>query len=346
MFNLTAGAMSKEKIDLVDVQKLDSSIVVDLKYASNENMFERPVYPENIAYLRKSTAEKLLNAQKKLQEQGFGLMIWDAYRPLSVQKLMWEINSDPKYVANPKTGSIHNRGGAVDVTLVDKNGKELPVPTGFDDFSVKAQADYSKLPEETIKNREILKKAMTSSGFSQYAKEWWHFTDTEAARFSVLNISFEDLAAITQTVKKINPNQAAGSTTLSIFEKKKIVFNLIDIKEGLIVLNPAASYKTQDKAATYQGIAAENKLQEFYLKIDPQNMVLFDEATYELIVLPASEFSQFYFFINDEPSLPRGKIFNMVGRITIKTDGLVLKSRGINWQEDGNIIKIKVFRWK
>lgn len=337
-----AGAqeMDKTKIDLVNIKTLDSSIIIDLKYASKDNFFGKVLYSSNTAYLRKSTADKLILAHKKLQEQGFGIKIWDAYRPLSVQKIMWELKPDANYVANPETGSAHNRGCAIDVTLVDKNGKEVTMPTKFDDFSAKAKTDYAKLPIKALKNREILKNALLSEGFVQYKNEWWHFNDEDAKNFDVLNISFEELSKIEDS------ENAKKSSLFPSFENKKIIFDLSAIKEGFSFVNSTPVYNTDKQVYAYKGLIAENKDQDFYLEVQYPNVVLFDTEKYELILDFSKNIQQSSFFINKEQSFPSEKIFSLLGKITVKNETFLLKCRGINWQEDERMIKIKVFRYR
>ncbi|OQA14816.1 MAG: D-alanyl-D-alanine dipeptidase [bacterium ADurb.Bin363] len=138
-------------------------------------------------------AKKLLKVQKKLKKIGLGLKIWDAYRPLSVQYKFWELVPDLRYVADPKVGSNHNRGAAVDVTLVDSKGKELPMPTEFDDFTEKAGRNYNKLPKEVIKNRKLLEDYMVSEGFLPLPTEWWHFDYKNIKDYPVLDIPLEEV---------------------------------------------------------------------------------------------------------------------------------------------------------
>lgn len=159
----------------VDVRSLSPNIKVKLAYATSNNFLGRAVYPSGTkCLLRKSAAEKLALVQASLEKQGLGLLVWDCYRPLEVQEQMWKIMPDSKYVANPKKGSKHNRGMAVDLTLVDANG-ELEMPTKFDDFSDRARSDYQGGTAEQRKNRDKLKEEMQAQGFTSYAGEWWHF---------------------------------------------------------------------------------------------------------------------------------------------------------------------------
>ena len=187
-FSLSFG---QHEIDLVDVSTLDSTIIVDLKYATADNFMGDTLYSANICLLRKDVAKRLIDVQKELRRMGLGLKIWDAYRPLSVQKKMWQKIHDPRYVADPAKGSNHNRGAAVDVTLVDKSGKELEMPTGFDDFSEKAGSNYPHASPEARKNRELLKKVMIKHGFKPISSEWWHFNDKDIKKYSILDIPLD-----------------------------------------------------------------------------------------------------------------------------------------------------------
>lgn len=174
-------------VELVNLHDVDASFVIDSPYATAENMAQTRLYPKNELYLERSAAERLAKIQKQLQQQGLGLKIFDGYRPLSVQKKLWKILPDPRYVANPAKGSRHNRGSAVDVTLVDKDGNELPMPTEFDEFSEKAHHDYADLPIDVLRNRQRLKEAMMSEGFEPLATEWWHYDAPDWREFPVLD---------------------------------------------------------------------------------------------------------------------------------------------------------------
>jgi D-alanyl-D-alanine dipeptidase len=143
--------------------------------------------------LKRSTAIKLDAVQKELERINLGLKVWDCYRPLAVQRILWQILPDERYVANPEKGSRHNRASSVDVTLVDSQGEELPMPTGFDDFTPKAHHHYQKLPNQVIKNRELLKGLMEKAGFIPLPEEWWHYDDKNWKKFDILDIPFRDL---------------------------------------------------------------------------------------------------------------------------------------------------------
>jgi beta-N-acetylhexosaminidase/D-alanyl-D-alanine dipeptidase len=181
---LTAtNPLSARDADFVDLAEVDDSLVIELRYATTNNFTGQIIYPSQRAFLRKGVAEKLERVQEKLEEQGLGLKVWDAYRPFSVQKRFHKIVPDDRYVARPTEdgglpvdGSKHNRGAAVDVTLIDlKTGRELEMPTLFDDFSRRAHRDYMGCSNEAKKNRKILEDAMRAEGFEPMPTEWWHF---------------------------------------------------------------------------------------------------------------------------------------------------------------------------
>ncbi len=178
--------------DLVNLKDIDPTIVVELRYATENNFTEQIIYPFELCLLRKSTAEKLAAAQAEVREDGLRLKVWDAYRPLEAQEKLWEVVSDPIYVANPAIGSNHNRGAAVDVTLVDKDGKELVMPTGFDDFSAQASRNYPNIPEEAEKNMNYLTEVMIRNGFTPIHSEWWHYNDEDIQDYNLLDVSFEE----------------------------------------------------------------------------------------------------------------------------------------------------------
>jgi len=179
--------------DLVDVKEVNPRIIVDMKYATEDNFTKKRLYDFNTCFLKRSTAIKLDAVQKELERMNLGLKVWDCYRPLAVQRILWTILPDQRYVANPGKGSRHNRASAVDVTLVDSQGKELQMPTGFDDFSPRAYHHYQDLPDQAIRNRELLKGLMEKAGFIPLPEEWWHYDDKKWMQFDILDIPFQDL---------------------------------------------------------------------------------------------------------------------------------------------------------
>ena len=176
---------------LVDLRSVDPAIRLDLRYATTNNFMRRRLYKQPRCLLRAIVAEQLAAVQKDLETDGLGLKMYDCYRPLSVQKQMWKLFPDDRYVADPATGSRHNRGSAVDVTLVDRTGKELTMPTGFDDFTEQAATNYNGASAQAKQNRQRLKDAMTKHGFTPLQTEWWHFDAASWAQFPVLDVPLE-----------------------------------------------------------------------------------------------------------------------------------------------------------
>jgi D-alanyl-D-alanine dipeptidase len=168
----------REPGDFVKVRDYIPDIVVELKYATTANFTGQVVYDFTEVYLRYSTVLKLMDVQNELREQGLKLKIWDAFRPISAQEKLWEAKPDPNYVSNPKTGTnSHSRGHTVDVTLVNAEGRELEMPTGFDEFSSFADRDYSDCTDNAAKNAMLLQEIMENHGFRGLQTEWWHFTE-------------------------------------------------------------------------------------------------------------------------------------------------------------------------
>lgn len=169
-----------EDDEYVLVNKYIPDIYVELMYATDNNFTGVRIYDFTDAYLRYGTVKKLANVQKELKEQGYSLKIWDAYRQFEAQQKLWEVYPDPNYVANPANGmKKHNLGGTVDITMVAADGSVISMPTEFDDFSLKADRDYSDIEdEEAVKNVMILQNAMENNGFTGYQGEWWDYSDT------------------------------------------------------------------------------------------------------------------------------------------------------------------------
>ena len=165
--------------DFVKITDYIPSARQELFYATDRNFTGQVIYDFEDAYLRYGTVKKLMEVSADLEELGLYLKIWDGFRPVSAQFTLWEVYPDPTYVANPTVGySSHSRGNTVDLTLVDENGEELEMPTGFDDFSARADRDYSDCTEAAAANARILELLMEKHGFQAYAGEWWHYSDT------------------------------------------------------------------------------------------------------------------------------------------------------------------------
>lgn len=174
---------------IVLLKSIDSTIVQDVRYATTNNFTGKILYPTAKVYLRKAAAEKLSAANKYLlKNHNLRIKIYDGYRPLSVQKIMWKIMPDERYVANPAKGSRHNRGAAVDVTLIDKFGNELDMGTPYDDFTETAHYDFPDLPNDVKQNRTLLRDVMMKFDFIPINTEWWHFDLKRWSRYSILDL--------------------------------------------------------------------------------------------------------------------------------------------------------------
>lgn len=176
----TSMLIHPKESDFVRVLDYIPDICVDLKYARTDNFTGQRIYAFEDVYLRYGTVMKLKAVHEELAGQGLQLKIWDGFRPVSAQFALWEICPDDTYVADPNKGfSNHSRGFAVDVTLLDAAGREMEMPSDFDDFSARADRDYSDCTPEAAKNARLLETAMEKHGFSGYIGEWWHFNDTQ-----------------------------------------------------------------------------------------------------------------------------------------------------------------------
>ena len=191
----TARGMGLASVDegLVEVAAIDPRILIDLRYATANNFTGRPLYPVARCLLRESVAKRLSRVQDRLAAKGMALKIYDGYRPLSVQRIMWKLVPDPKYVADPAKGSRHNRGAAVDVTLVDDQGRELEMPTGYDDFTPAAARDYAGGTEAARRHRRTLTEAMEAEGFVGLDSEWWHFDAPGWGDYPILDVPLKSV---------------------------------------------------------------------------------------------------------------------------------------------------------
>lgn len=160
---------------LVHLKDYSKDFEYDLKYATSDNFLKAKVYDCPACFLRLKTVKALIEANKEFVKKGYKIKIFDCYRPLTIQKKMWELVPNPAYVADPSKGSIHNRGGAVDITLVDTKGKELDMGTPFDFFGIEASHNYSDVSLKVKQNRALLKNTMLKNGFKSFESEWWHY---------------------------------------------------------------------------------------------------------------------------------------------------------------------------
>ncbi len=180
-----------QQSDFVRLKDLSPDFVYELKYATPDNFLKQAVYDCGECYLRKSTAEALVKANEAFKQLGYRIKLFDCYRPLSVQKKMWKILPGTHYVANPAKGSKHNRGAAVDLTLVDTQGKELNMGTPFDFFGKEAHHTYTQHSKEVLENRKLLKETLDKYNFKSIYSEWWHYEYRPEMQSKVENFEWQ-----------------------------------------------------------------------------------------------------------------------------------------------------------
>lgn len=180
-----------QQSDFVRLKDLSPDFVYELKYATPDNFLKQAVYDCGECYLRKSTAEALVKANEAFKQLGYRIKLFDCYRPLSVQKKMWKILPGTHYVANPAKGSKHNRGAAVDLTLVDAQGKELNMGTPFDFFGKEAHHTYTEHTKEVLENRKLLKETLNKYNFKSIYSEWWHYEYRPEMQSKVENFEWQ-----------------------------------------------------------------------------------------------------------------------------------------------------------
>lgn len=192
---------NKREADLVELVKLDKTIKLDIRYATDNNFVGKKVYPEARAFLQRPAAEALVRVHKKLKKLGLGLVIFDGYRPWTITKLFWEtvLPEQRKFVADPAKGSKHNRGAAVDLSIFNrKTGKLVEMPSEYDEFTERASPDYAGGTERERANRDLLRRLMEEEGFIVNPNEWWHFDYKDWQEYAIYDIPFSDI----KTMKK------------------------------------------------------------------------------------------------------------------------------------------------
>lgn len=185
-----------KQTDLVEIVQLDSTIKLDIRYATSNNFTGKPVYTEARAFLQRPAAEALVKINALLKPLGYGLLVFDGYRPWSVTKLFWDITSEEnkKFVADPKKGSRHNRGCAIDLSLYDlATGKEVEMTGEYDEMSERSYPDYKGGTEQQRKMRDLLREKMEANGFTVYPYEWWHFDYNGWQQYRIGNIQFSEI---------------------------------------------------------------------------------------------------------------------------------------------------------
>ncbi|WP_108867435.1 M15 family metallopeptidase [Aquimarina aquimarini] len=186
-----AGSGNVDDGEFVNIEDISSDFVLDMRYATTSNFLKEKVYSCAKCYVRDVVAQALIQANADLIKKGYKIKFFDCYRPHSVQKKMWKIFPNPGYVANPKGGSVHNRGAAVDITLVKLDGESVDMGTDFDFFGKKAHHSYSAFSQEILDHRKLLKKTMEKHGFKTIRTEWWHYNFIGNKRFTVSDFTWK-----------------------------------------------------------------------------------------------------------------------------------------------------------
>jgi zinc D-Ala-D-Ala dipeptidase len=177
---------SRASEPLVEISSVDPTILIDLRYATSRNLFGHPIYPPSArAVIRQSVADRLKVAQAYLHTRGYGLKIWDAFRPFNAQGALWAFAQSARFVADPENGhALHTWGAAVDATLVDAHGHDVPMPSDFDSFSPAAALHYQGNDPAVSRDLDLLLHAMGAAGFKGMRSEWWHFVTPDWADFA------------------------------------------------------------------------------------------------------------------------------------------------------------------
>ncbi len=175
----------------VNIEDLSDDFVLDMRYATTNNFLKEKVYSCSKCFIRIEVVQALIDANNDLIKKGYRIKLFDCYRPHSVQKKMWKIYPNPGYVADPKGGSIHNKGAAVDISLVQLDGSTVDMGTDFDDFGKKAHHSYSKLPKQVLRHRRLLRSTMEKHGFKIIRTEWWHYNFIAGKKFKISDFRWE-----------------------------------------------------------------------------------------------------------------------------------------------------------
>jgi zinc D-Ala-D-Ala dipeptidase len=184
------------KPELVELTKADPTIKLDVRYATKNNFLGRPVYKQARAFLQRPAAAALVRVNQSLRRQGFGLIVFDGYRPWSVTKVFWDATPEDRkvFVADPSKGSRHNRGCAVDLSMFDlTTGATVQMPSEYDEFTERAHINYECATPESKRLRGILRAAMEAEGFAVYEPEWWHYDFKDWQEYPIMNVKFSDV---------------------------------------------------------------------------------------------------------------------------------------------------------
>ena len=195
--------------ELVEVIKLDPTVRLDIRYATSNNFLGRPVYKQARAFLQRPAADALARANRALRRQGYGIVIFDGYRPWSVTKVFWDSTPEDKkqFVADPSQGSRHNRGCAVDLSIFDLKTKEIvTMPSAYDEMSERSHINYQGGTDGERRLRDMLRAAMEAEGFAVYEPEWWHYDYKDWRQYPIQNISFEEIDKQAHRARKAKTN--------------------------------------------------------------------------------------------------------------------------------------------
>ncbi len=185
-----------EPVPLINIKSVIPDAILDIKYATSDNITGKPVYEAPLCLIRPELANALKRADDELKTHGFRLLFWDCYRPYSLQRVFYDAavkKGLAHLFANPRRGSNHNRGMAVDVGLVAMDGTKVDLPTKFDDLSKQARSNAKLKNKQAQRNRELLKKIMKKNGFTTIRSEWWHFNYKNALRYPLIDVPFTHL---------------------------------------------------------------------------------------------------------------------------------------------------------
>lgn len=245
---------SAKEADLLELVKLDPTIKLDIRYARTDNFVGKKVYPEARAFLQRPAAEAVLRVHRKLRKMGLGLVIFDGYRPWAVTKIFWDVTPEDKrmFVANPKTGSKHNRGCAVDLSIYDlKTKKEVPMPSDFDEFTERASPDYKGGSEVETRNRELLRSLMEAEGFTVNANEWWHFDYKDWKSYDIYDIAFTEIRDVKLIedfhIRSVRISMDDASREPIVRKKLGLqdgtLFSLAGLRKGLRAVNESGKFR-------------------------------------------------------------------------------------------------------
>lgn len=205
LLHFSAGAFAQgppqeagpfRKPDLVEIVKLDPTIKLDIRYATANNFLGRRVYKQARAFMQRPAAEALVRVNQSLRKHGYGLVVFDGYRPWAITKAFWDATPEDKkiFVADPSKGSRHNRGCAVDLSMFElKNGKTVQMPSEYDEMTERAHINYSCATSESAKLRDLLRSAMEAEGFAVYEPEWWHYDYKDWKEYPIMNVKFSEI---------------------------------------------------------------------------------------------------------------------------------------------------------